>query len=72
MAKPKKKISTTKKMKKTADELAAARLVMITDGGHRISHFVNSTADCGAKRKGWKYGEQKDITCKLCQNVVEA
>ena len=56
--------------KQTQDDLAAARLVMLT-GGHRVTDSAFLTV-CGVRReKPWHYGVQEDVTCRGCMTEAQ-
>lgn len=65
----KKKAKTAQK-KQQPDELAASQLVMITGEGHKVAKTVDGYAVCGEERLGWRYGEDRHVTCKFCRDGV--
>lgn len=65
-AKKNAKMGHTRSKAAPPEETSVSNLVMLTGRGCRVSTSIQSTADCGRPRIGWRYGDAKDVTCKDC------
>lgn len=51
-------------------EYDSSKLVMITGDGHKVANTVDGYAICGVERIGWRFGEDRHVSCKFCRDGV--
>lgn len=55
--------------KKGAVEQPSAKAPTMLDRGHRVNDTASFFTACGARRTGWTYGTETDVTCVTCMEV---